>query len=292
MVSGTIMVTDERCTSDGIAKEDGGKNKVDIHDGSEGCDTVFSREIHQLDVIKRVDEGTREVGHQLGGTIGAGLKQDLSVKMRFSKTEQTAVFSGKIENRKQTTDTFAADSRKCSSGQSKTEYTDEKEIQDHIGDTGSNDDRKAELWLFRCDKETLEYVLQHKSRQGKKTDPCIQHAAAQQLSFGTKSGSNIRHKEETEERKQDAACKCHVDKHGKVFVRLFLSALTECFGNDRTASGTDHKTECGNPHQKRHDEVDCGKSGFADIVGYEKSVDDTIDGSKYHHNDRRKDKSQ
>ena len=106
------MVTDERCTSDGIAKEDGGKNKVDIHDGSEGCDTVFSCEIHQLDVIKRVDEGTREVGHQLGGTIGAGLKQDLSVKMRFSKTEQTAVFSGKIENRKQTADTFAADSRR------------------------------------------------------------------------------------------------------------------------------------------------------------------------------------
>ena len=43
---------------------------------------------------------------------------------------------------------------------------------------------------------------------------------------------------------------------------------------------------------KRHDQIDSGKSSLSDIIGNKEPVHYTVDGSKDHHDDGRKDEPQ
>ena len=46
MVGSSVMVADDRRTTDGIAEKDSDKDKVCVHDRSVGGDTVFAGKLH------------------------------------------------------------------------------------------------------------------------------------------------------------------------------------------------------------------------------------------------------
>ena len=52
MVSGTVVVADNRGTSNGISKEYSDKYKVYIHDCAVGSHTIFARDFHKLHVVE------------------------------------------------------------------------------------------------------------------------------------------------------------------------------------------------------------------------------------------------
>ncbi len=52
MISGSVMVADDRRTADGVAEEDRQKDEVDIHDRAVRCDTVLSGKFHKLDIVQ------------------------------------------------------------------------------------------------------------------------------------------------------------------------------------------------------------------------------------------------
>ena len=57
VVAGSIVEADDRSTSNRISQKNSDKNKVYIHDGSVGGDSVFSGIFHQLKIVKGVDDG-------------------------------------------------------------------------------------------------------------------------------------------------------------------------------------------------------------------------------------------
>ena len=57
VVACSVVEADNRSTSDRISQENSDKNKVYIHDGSVGGDSVFSGIFHQLKIIEGVDDG-------------------------------------------------------------------------------------------------------------------------------------------------------------------------------------------------------------------------------------------
>lgn len=65
MVLCAVMVADDGRAADRVAEEDRHKDEVDIHDDTIGRDAVLPRELHQLEVIKDVDDGHRKVRHHL-----------------------------------------------------------------------------------------------------------------------------------------------------------------------------------------------------------------------------------
>lgn len=108
MVSGSVVIADDRGTADGIAKKDGSKYKVSIHDRAVGGHTVFSGKFHKLQVIHGTDDRVGKICHQLGGTVGTGLEQNFSIKMCFAQMEDCFFAACKIEYREEAADQLAA----------------------------------------------------------------------------------------------------------------------------------------------------------------------------------------
>lgn len=97
------------------------------------------------------------------------------------------------------------------------------------------------FWFFCGDKETLEYVLEHKGRHGEQRNAGIKHTVCQQRTVGTKPAGNQRGKEDAERGEDNASDQREVYQHGKVFVCLLFFAFAQCLCNDRASSGTDHE---------------------------------------------------
>ena len=205
--------------------------------------------------------------------------------MRLSKPKQTGIFSRKISNREKASDQLTAYGCNCSTDQTVTEYADKQVIEHHVGQSGGNDHTETELRFLGCNEETLKDVLQHECRHRDKGDARVDDAVTVQFSGGTERSRNKRNYDRTKDRKNDATAECDVNEHREIFIGFLFLPFTECLGNDRAASGSDHETECGERHQKRQDQVDCCKCSLSGIVGDKQSVHDTVDRGKNHHDD-------
>ena len=64
---------------------------------------------------------------------------------------------------------------------------------------------------------------------------------------------------------------------------LFLTFAKGCCNNGTTTC-TNHKAQCRKPHYKWHNKIDRCKGGFSNKVRYEKSVYNTVNRCKNHHN--------
>ena len=86
MVSSTVVVSDDRRASDGIAEKYSRKEEVNIHDRAVCSNAVFSGKPDKLEVIQGIYHRHGQIRHQLGRAVGACLSQDPFVKMRFPKS--------------------------------------------------------------------------------------------------------------------------------------------------------------------------------------------------------------
>ncbi len=175
MVPGTIVISDNGCGTDGISDKYCYKNKLDIHQNTVSCDTVFTRKAHKLEIVEHADQGTRNIGHQFGGTVCAGFAKDRQVHVCFYKLQKTAVGAQKVEERQKTSDTLADASGKCRPGNTPAEHGNEQRVKQHISHTGGNCGEKTELRLFCGREKSLEYVLQHKSSVKNQNGSSLRH---------------------------------------------------------------------------------------------------------------------
>ncbi len=68
-----MMVSRDRRASHGIAQENSLEDHAHIHQHTVGGDPVFPCIFHKLDIIEHTHNRHRDIAHQLGGAVAAGL---------------------------------------------------------------------------------------------------------------------------------------------------------------------------------------------------------------------------
>lgn len=98
------MIANDGRRTNGISEKDTGKDRKYIHNGSISYYTVFSGDTQELIVINHVHNRGREACHHFGGTVGAGVQQNLSVEACSGQAKEAAVLSGKVNKGANTAD--------------------------------------------------------------------------------------------------------------------------------------------------------------------------------------------
>ena len=133
MIASPVVEADDRRRSQGITEIQGHEDNIHIHNDTICRHAVFSGRFHQLKVIEHTNNGRRQIRHQFGRTVHAGLPDDFSVPLCFSQPQQTVVFSGKIDYRDHSANDLSC--RRCQrrSRQSQREHHDQHVIQYRVG---------------------------------------------------------------------------------------------------------------------------------------------------------------
>ena len=87
------MITDDRRTSDGVTDKDRRKDKADIHNNAIGGNTILANVAHELKIVQDIDKRHRDIGHQLGGAVDAGLSQNACVQPGSNQPQPACVGS-------------------------------------------------------------------------------------------------------------------------------------------------------------------------------------------------------
>ena len=243
MVSGSVVIADDRGTADGIAKKDGSKYKVSIHDRAVGGHTVFSGKFHKLQVIHGTDDRVGKICHQLGGAVGTGLEQNFSIKMCFAQMEDRFFAACKIEYREEAADQLAAGGSNGCSRNAPAKHSDKQVVKNNIGDAGDNDHGKSKFWFFCGNKKALEGILQHKWSQCDKAKSAIDRAVTEKLTICPQKPCHGGSQGDTGNTQEHAAKSGNIYQHGEILTCFLFFSFPQSLCDDGTSSGTHHKSQ-------------------------------------------------
>jgi len=103
-IAGPEVIRDQRGNTEHEAGSDGSENRVDITDRTVGGNAHIADHIEEKTVVNDVDEGTRDIGEEFGGTVSAGFGQRFSILNRLAEAQKACVFAGKIDQGNETAD--------------------------------------------------------------------------------------------------------------------------------------------------------------------------------------------
>ena len=103
-------------------------------------------------------------------------------------------------------------------------------------------------WLLGCDKKGLELILEHEQGKGRQYDPSIDHTVFQHDPLCTQKPGHRPDQKHPQDTDPDAAAGCYINKHRKEALGLFMLSLSQGLGDQRPASGSEHKAHSSQDH--------------------------------------------
>ena len=283
MVPGTVVVADDGRTADGIPHKHRHKQESRIHDDAVSRHPILPGKAEELVVVQDVHQRHRNIGHQLGRAVDAGVPQHPPLKLGSDEVEAAGVVPlEEIEHRQHAAHQLAEEGRNGSTGHAPLQDAHQQHIQHHVGAACAHRKGKPQLGLLRGDKKALEQILPDKGRNRHQQDPAVGHGVFQHLPFCPQQQRDGPHQKDPQHAQHDADGKRRPDKETEIAVRLLRIALAEGDGNDGTAAGAQHEPDRADQHGQRHDEVDGGKCRFADEIRDAQAVHNAVDGGKQH----------
>ena len=292
VVPRAVVEADDRRAADGIADIDGNEDKLDVHQNAVGRYAVLAEVFEQLEVIDHADDGGRDIAHQLGRAVAAGVQDRPQLQLRPDEAELARVRAQEIEQREQPADALAQARGDGRARDAPVENRDEQRIEHHIRHARRDRRGQTELRLLRHDQKALEHVLQHKRARERDDDPAVEHAVGQHLRRCAEKQRHRPHKHNAHRRQHRADQHGKEDHHGKIAFGLLLVALAEDLGHERRAARADHEADAAEHHNERHDQIDGRERGLTGIIGDEQPVHHAVDRGEDHHDDGREDKLQ
>ena len=108
--------------------------------------------------------------------------------------------------------------------------------------------------------------MQHERCGEADDDPPVQNAVGKHFFRGTEEDGDGFHEGKTEHGEDHTHDDGQVNHHGEITVCALVILLPQNDGNQRSATGTDHKAHASENHDEGHYKVYRGKSGFPGIV--------------------------
>ena len=283
MVPGTVVVADDGRTADGIPHKHRHKQESRIHDDAVSRHPILPGKAEELVVVQDVHQRHRNIGHQLGRAVDAGVPQHPPLKLGSDEVEAAGVVPlEEIEHRQHAAHQLAEEGRNGSTGHAPLQDAHQQHIQHHVGAACTHRKGKPQLGLLRGDKKALEQILPDKGRNRHQQDPAVGHGVFQHLPFCPQQQRDGPHQKDPQHAQHDADGKRRPDKETEIAVRLLRIALAEGDGNDGTAAGAQHEPDRADQHGQRHNEVDGREGRFADEIRDAQAVHDAVDGSEQH----------
>ena len=283
MVACAVVEADNGGAAHGVAHIHGHEQEGGIHDDAVSGHAVFAGQPQQLVIVQDVYQRHGQVGHQLGGTVDAGIPQDSAVELRFTQVQAAGiVVVEKVEHRQNTAHQLADEGGNGRALDAPAPQAHHHHVQHHIGAARTHGEPEAQVRLFGGDEEALEHILQREGGQRHHQDAAIAHRVVQQFALGTQQHRNGPQEHDAQHGQHaDRYQRCQ-QKHGEITVSLFLVALAQRDAHDGAAAGAQHKADGAQQHGQRHDEVDRCKGRLAHKVGHAQAVHDTVDGGEQH----------
>ena len=293
VVFSTIMVADDGRTALGIADEHRCKDKAHVHQHAVGRHAVGADELHQLQVVQRTDQRGRQVGHQLAGTVGAGLAQRFGAELGPYKVQQAGVFAvEKVEHRADAAHHLADDGSRRRANDAAAQHTHQQKVQYDVGQARQHSEGQAQLRLFGGDEKALEKELHHKGCLEQQQDAAVHQAVRQQFRRSAQQlGGRLQ-----QEPANDGGDNAHHDRggsqHREQVVRLLFIASAQCHGDQRAAAGAYHEAQAAKRLQERVDQVQSRKCRFTGKIRDKKAIHHAVHRGEDHHDNGRCHKTQ
>ena len=226
----SVMITYNRSASDRISHKNRNEDKIHIHNDSKRSHTVCTCKFHQLKVIKNIHKRRRQIRHHFRRTVHACFQKNIFIQFRSPSDPQPIAASfRKKEKRRDPSYDLSHSCSDRSSCHSPLKYCDKQVIKHNVRQSGRNIDLQAQNRLFRGNEKALKHILQNKRRLRRKKNSSVYDAMFQKFAIRFEHPGNLRRKDKTDNRKNNADDNTEIKNHRKILIRFFLLTFPKRF---------------------------------------------------------------
>ena len=286
MIARPVVKTGDGGTAEHKAQKNRKKDKIHVHHHSVSRHAVGSGKPDELVIIQNGHKRSGNAVYHFRSAVSAGPQKDRQLQHRPGQPKKAVILPGEIDQRHAASHEFTDGGGCCGAGDPPVEDRDEQRIQYHVGTARQHRHIHSEAGLLRGGEVGLKGHLQHKERQAQKIDPRIGDTVRTGLGIRAQDPHQWLDENLAHGGGHHADHQKGIDEQGEVPVGPGLVSLSQGDAHHGASSGADHESQGGQDGQQREYQIHRREGDLPHEIGYEKSVDHTVDRREDHHQDR------
>ena len=282
--AGAVLVGKNRCDTVGKAEISGSEQHFHVEDDTDGGDTAFTGP-GKGDKIEKIGRyADRKLCDHLRDAITGSLPQYREVEMEAAEMQDPAEIL-EVDQTGQAGQYVCQTSCQPGSEDAPAEDTDEKRIQQRIGEAAGQRDEEAEQRSSIGNEEIIEDGFDDEKRRKNHHALQIILGGCQHSSFGTEQLQQWCGKPKNEDFQEDTDTKCGKEQLREILRGFVRQLFPQCFRDQGRAAGSQHDGDAEYEVEGGIYDIGGGKCCVADKAADKDAVDNRIKGECEHHTD-------